>query len=131
MTSRPRPAPAAQERAGIVRLYTVTDGRTQPRHTLTLHTVLAAGPRTPRDLPEESRHILALCRERSRPLVELAGTLSLHVTAVRVLVSDLIDAGALSLPIPDGPGEDRDVAVLLRLSAALKSRFPHVGAKAG
>lgn len=131
MTSRPRPAPSAQETASIVRLYAVTDGRTQARHTLSLHTVVALGPRTPRNLPEESRHVLALCRQRSRPLAELAGILGLHVTAVRVLVSDLIDAHALSLPIPDLPGEDRDAAVLVRLTAALKARFPHASAKAG
>lgn len=131
MTSRPRPVPLPQETAGIVRLYTLTDGRTRARHTLSLHTVLTRGPRTPRGLPEESRHILALCRQRSRPLVELAGILGLHVTAVSVLVSDLIDAGALSLPVTEVPGEDREVQLLTRLTAALKTRFPQAQAKAG
>ncbi|MER6187690.1 DUF742 domain-containing protein [Streptomyces sp. NPDC001652] len=131
MTSRPSPVPLAKETAGIVRLYTLTDGRTQPRHTLRLDTVLARGPRTPRGLPEESKHIVALCQERNRPLVELAGILGLHVTAVSVLVSDLIDAGALSLPVTEVPGEDREAQLLTRLTAALKTRFPQAVTKAG
>ncbi|MEV5843731.1 DUF742 domain-containing protein [Streptomyces sp. NPDC051985] len=119
------------ETDSIVRLYAVTDGRTRPRHSLTLHTVLGPGPRSPQDVPEESERIVALCRQRTRPLVELAGSLGLHVTAVMVLVSDLIDAGALSLPITEVPGQDREVQKLLALSAALKRRYPQAAAKAG
>ncbi|MEV7388891.1 DUF742 domain-containing protein [Streptomyces sp. NPDC091215] len=131
MTSRPGPDVSVDDTDSIARLFALTDGRTRPRHSLSMHTVLGPGPRSPRGVPDESVRIIALCRQRSRPLVELAGVLGLHVTAVSVLVSDLIDAGALSLPIPETPGQDRDTQTLLALSAALKRRFPQATAKAG
>lgn len=131
MNSRPGPGTSPDETASIVRLYAVTDGRTRPRHTLSMQTVLGPGPRTPQDLAEESMTIMALCRERSRPLVELAGMLGLHVAAVTVLVSDLIDACALSLPMPEAPGEQHEVQKLAALNAALKRAWPNASAKAG
>lgn len=97
-------AQALDDTATIVRLYAVTDGRTRARHHLSLHTVLGPGRRPPRPgLFEESARIVELCAQRHRPLTELAGTLALPVTAVSVLVSDLIDAGALALPVPAAP----------------------------
>ncbi|MFF4276152.1 DUF742 domain-containing protein [Streptomyces sp. NPDC001536] len=131
MTSRPGPDVPADDTDSIARLYALTDGRTRPRHTLSMHTVLGAGPRSPQGVPEESVQIIELCRQRSRPLVELAGMLGLHVAAVSVLVSDLIDAGALSLPIPETPGKARDRQQLLALSAALRRQWPRAKAKAG
>ncbi|MFJ4828744.1 DUF742 domain-containing protein [Streptomyces sp. NPDC088747] len=133
MTSRPGPnasAPTApDERDSIVRMYAVTDGRTRARHRLSLHTVVGPGRRSPRELAEESSRIVGLCRQRRRPLVELAGTLGLHVTAVTVLVSDLIDAGALTVPVPDACSGGSDLQKLQALSAGLKRRWPN--AKAG
>ncbi|MFE1923415.1 DUF742 domain-containing protein [Streptomyces asoensis] len=119
------------ERASIVRLYAVTDGRTRPRHLLGLHTVLGPGRRKPRPgLAEESAQIIELCRQRRRPLAELAGTLGLHVAAVTVLVSDLIDADSLAVPAPDrADGEGPDVQTLQALSAGLRRKWPN--AKAG
>lgn len=131
MNSRPGPDATLDETATIVRLYAVTDGRTRPRHKLSMNAVLGRGPRSPQDLAEESVRIVALCEERTRPLVELAGTLGLHVTAATVLVSDLLDAGALSLPVPDMPGEDREVQRLLAVVAGVKRRWPGSAAKAG
>ncbi|MGW0489076.1 DUF742 domain-containing protein [Streptomyces olivaceus] len=131
MNSRSGPSTSADEAASIVRLYSVTDGRTRPRHNLTLHTVLGPGPRPPRAVPEESERIVRLCQERGRPLVELAGSLRLHVAAVSVLVSDLIDAGALSVPVPERSGESGEVQTLLAISAAFKRRFPGARSKAG
>ncbi|MER5201206.1 DUF742 domain-containing protein [Streptomyces sp. NPDC002755] len=117
----------------IVRLYAVTDGRTRPRHRLSLHTVLGPGRRQPRPgLGQESTQIIELCRQRRRPLAELAGTTGLHVTAVTVLVSDLIDAGSLTVPAADTPaGLDAGLQTLFRLSAGLKRRWPDADAKAG
>ncbi|WP_259334109.1 DUF742 domain-containing protein [Streptomyces umbrinus] len=119
------------ETASIVRLYAVTDGRTRARHTLSLHTVLGPGRRSPRGLSEESSRIVDLCRQRQCPLAEVAGTLGLHVTSVTVLVSDLIDAGALTVPVPDAPGAGSEVQKLHALSAGLKRKWPNSSAKAG
>ncbi|MFJ5265986.1 DUF742 domain-containing protein [Streptomyces sp. NPDC088387] len=125
------PPQTEAELASIVRLYAVTDGRTRARHHLSMHTVLGAGRRCPPGLPEESVRIVELCRLRARPLVELAGLLRLHVTVVTVLVSDLIDAGALTLPVPEMPGEEHERQKLFALAAALKRRYPGAAAKAG
>ncbi|MEV6403947.1 DUF742 domain-containing protein [Streptomyces bobili] len=129
--SGPPSLAAADETASIVRLYAVTDGRTRARHHLSMHTVLGPGRRPPRGMSEESVRIVELCRQRRRPLVELAGTLGLHVAAVTVLVSDLIDAGAVNVHVPDVPGKERDVQMLQALSAALKRRYSGATAGAG
>ncbi|MFE6939709.1 DUF742 domain-containing protein [Streptomyces chartreusis] len=131
MNPRSSPESAEDERDSIVRLYAVTDGRTRARHHLSMNTVLGPGLRPPRGLPEESQEIVRLCRQRQRPLVELAGTLHLHVAAVSVLVSDLIDAQALSLPIPDAPGKERDDQALLAVVAGIRRRWPGARSKAG
>ncbi|MDH6221492.1 DUF742 domain-containing protein [Streptomyces pseudovenezuelae] len=131
MNPRPGPDPLPDDTAGIVRLYALTDGRTRPRHQLSMDTVLGPGPRAPQGLSEESARITELCQERTRPLVELAGMLGLHVTAVRILVSDLIDASALRLPVSDTPGEDRDAQLLRAAVAGLKRNWAHAVAKAG
>ncbi len=79
----------------------------------------------------ESAQIVALCQQRRRPLAELAGTTGLHVTAVKILVSDLIDAGALKVPVPEAPGDRSDIQLLESLSAFIKTRYPDAVAKAG
>ncbi|MFF4051951.1 DUF742 domain-containing protein [Streptomyces chartreusis] len=128
----PLEARVLDDTATIVRLYAVTDGRTRPRHHVSLHSVLGPGRRTPRPgLSEESGQIIELCRQRHRPLAELAGTLRLPVTAVAVLVSDLIDAEVLDFPRPDRPGAGSDLQLLHAISAGLMRRHPNVTAKAG
>ncbi|MEW2117670.1 DUF742 domain-containing protein [Streptomyces sp. NPDC005474] len=122
----------SDDTASMVRLYSLTDGRTRPRHHLSLQTVLGPGRRQPGPgLSMESAQIVALCRQRRRPLVELAGTIGLHVTAVKILVSDLIDAGALMVPVPEAPSGRSDVQLLESLSAFLKTKYPDAVAKAG
>ncbi|MEU5335581.1 DUF742 domain-containing protein [Streptomyces asoensis] len=127
------PAGVVDDRASIVRLYAITDGRTRPRHALSLHTVLGPGRRRPHPgVGEESTQIIDLCRQRRRPLAELAGTTGLHVAAVRVLVSDLIDAGSLTVPVPDMPdGADPSLQMLFAVSAGLRRKYPNAAAKAG
>ncbi|CAL9412233.1 DUF742 domain-containing protein [Streptomyces sp. enrichment culture] len=120
------------EESTFVRTYTLTRGRTQPRHLLSLETVLDAGPGRPGPAQaEESERILALCRERRRSVTELAGRLGRPVTAVKILISDLLDADALVVPVsspyatsgtePDGSPSTQ---LLAALSAGLKRRWP-------
>ncbi|GHA18580.1 DUF742 domain-containing protein [Streptomyces echinoruber] len=88
------------ETASFVRTYILTAGRTRPRHTLSLETVLEPGPgRAGPALPYECEQILTLCRRRRRSVTELAGTLGRPVSAVKILVSDLLDARALVVPV--------------------------------
>ncbi|MFB6940770.1 DUF742 domain-containing protein [Streptomyces sp. NPDC060286] len=122
----------AAEDSTFVRTYTLTGGRTRPRHLLGLETVLDAGPgRAGPGQAEECEEILDLCREHRRSVTELAGRLGRPVTAVKILVSDLLDADALVIPVaaPYATSEaDADARpstqLLAALSTALKRKWP-------
>ncbi|MFD5754586.1 DUF742 domain-containing protein [Streptomyces sp. NPDC127044] len=135
--SRQTPAAAAAaETTVFVRTYTLTGGRTRPRHMLSLETVLEPGPgRAGPALPEECGQILALCRQRRLSVAELAGTIGRPVTPVKILISDLLDVRALVVPVTDAyDSSDSPTRQLLEaLSAGLKARWPDADAypKAG
>lgn len=120
----------AAEELAFVRTYTLTRGRTKPRHLLGLETVLEAGPGRPGPAQTaEGEEIFALCRERRRSVVELAGRLGRPVTAVKILVSDLLDADALVVPLAQpyadtGAGSGPSTQLLAALSAGLKRKWP-------
>ncbi len=114
-----------------MRTYTLTRGRTRPRHLLGLDTVLDAGLGRPGPgRAEECVQILALCREHRRSVTELAGRLGRPVTAVKILISDLLDAGALVIAVTaayDASDTDADARpssqLLAALSVGLKRKF--------
>lgn len=115
-----------------MRTYTLTRGRTKPRHLLDLETVLDAGPGRPGPgQAEECAEILSLCRERRRSVTELAGRLGRPVTAVKILVSDLLYADALVVPVAAayattdaGADAGPSPQLLAALSAGLKRKWP-------
>ncbi|EFL37238.1 DUF742 domain-containing protein [Streptomyces griseoflavus] len=123
----------AAEESTFVRTYTLTRGRTKPRYLLGLDTVLEAGSGRPGPAQaEECAEILALCRAHRRSVTELAGRLGRPVTAVKVLVSDLLDADALVVPVTApyaASGSDSDAGpstqLLAAVSAGLKRKFPN------
>jgi hypothetical protein len=123
---------SAAEDSAFVRTYTLTRGRTRPRHLMDLETVLDTGPGRPGPgQAEECETILALCREHRRSVAELAGRLGRPVTAVKILVSDLLDADALIVPVTapySGSGTDTDSRpssqLLAALSAGLRRKWP-------
>ncbi|GAV38299.1 DUF742 domain-containing protein [Streptomyces acidiscabies] len=124
----------SDEKVGIVRLYKITGGRTRPRHNLSLDTLVGIGTRPERSalaLSEESSALVELCRVRQLPIAELAGTTGLHLTAVKVLVSDLIDAGLLIIPVPTPGSERSEIQKLEALAALLRVKFPDAVAKVG
>lgn len=87
-----------------VRPYTLTGGRTHPRHALRLTTCLLTRPATgPLPSGAESQTLLMLCSGSPRSVAELAGHLRQPVQVVKVLVGDLLDAEALALANPAGP----------------------------
>ncbi|MER5439132.1 DUF742 domain-containing protein [Streptomyces sp. NPDC002790] len=122
------------EDSTFVRTYTLTRGRTRPSHLLGLETVLDAGPGRPGPgQAEECEEILALCREHRRSVTELAGRLGRPVTTVKILISDLLDANALVVPVTapyatsdaDADADTRPSPQLLAaLSAGLKRKWP-------
>ncbi|WP_435273625.1 DUF742 domain-containing protein [Streptomyces parvulus] len=128
-----RHGPAGEE-STYVRTYTLTRGRTKPRHLLGLDTVLEAGPGRPGPAQaEECAQILTLCRAHRRSVTELAGRLGRPVTAVKVLVSDLLDADALVVPViapyaassPDDSDDGPSTQLLAALTAGLKRKWPN------
>ncbi|MFJ6433340.1 DUF742 domain-containing protein [Streptomyces sp. NPDC091416] len=123
----------AAEDSMFVRTYALTRGRTRPRHLMALDTVLDTGPGRPGPgQAAECEEILALCREHRRSVTELAGRLSRPVTAVKILVSDLLDAHALVVSFTDAydscgtePDERPTIHLLAALSAGLKRKWPN------
>ncbi|WP_097955040.1 MULTISPECIES: DUF742 domain-containing protein [Streptomyces] len=123
----------AAEEASFVRTYTLTRGRTRPRHLLGVDTVLGAGPGRPGPgQVEECEEILALCGEHRRSVAELAGRLGRPVTAVKIIVSDLLDAHALVISVTDAyatsdadPDERPNPHLLAALAAGLKRKWPN------
>ncbi|ROQ70257.1 uncharacterized protein DUF742 [Streptomyces sp. 840.1] len=124
------------EEAAFVRTYTLTGGRTRSRHLLGLETVLYTGPGRPGPAQAEAcEEILALCRERRRSVTELAGRLRRPVATVKILVSDLLDANALVVPIttPYAASDTQSDAgpstqLLAALAAGLKRKWPNANA---
>ncbi|MFJ9420012.1 DUF742 domain-containing protein [Streptomyces sp. NPDC101227] len=107
-----------------VRPYAVTGGRTKPRHTMRLESLLAAGPTASAgDLGPEASQAVALCRSGPRSVAELAAVLRQPVQVTRVVLSDLIDSGALRLAISDTSSNPHDPQLLEALLARLE-RLP-------
>ncbi|MFE0690490.1 DUF742 domain-containing protein [Streptomyces xiamenensis] len=98
----PRPEPWLDDDAGaLVRPFTATGGRTKPAAELDLMTLVRAtgadvrGPAVP-----EHDQMLALCR-RPVSVAELAAHVRLPVTLTKVLLSDLLERGAVTTRAPE------------------------------
>jgi hypothetical protein len=86
-------------RSARVRPYALTGGRTRTRRPLlveTLVTSIGRDGRLERTLRPESWAIYELCAAR-RSIAEIAAVLGLPLGVVRVLVSDLADAGQMRI----------------------------------
>jgi len=116
-----------REGARVVPAYALTQGRTRPDgHELPLETLVTStefGSRHQAVLQLESQRIVAFAI-RPISIAEIGAALRVPIGVARVLVSDLAEAGYLtvSLPVsldPDGrPGRD----VLERLLDGLRAR---------
>ncbi|MER6684580.1 DUF742 domain-containing protein [Streptomyces olivaceoviridis] len=79
--------------------FVLTGGQTRPSHDLRVHTLLTAphpGPPTEPQLPE-AEQALALCRGQPSSVAEIAARLNLPVQITKVVLSRLMDVGALAL----------------------------------
>lgn len=86
-------------RSARVRPYALTGGRTRTRRPLlveTLVTSTGSDGRLERRLRPESWAIYELCATR-RSIAEIAAVLALPLGVVRVLISDLADAGHMRI----------------------------------
>jgi hypothetical protein len=89
--------PWLDEAAGrLVRPFTIVDGRTKATSHFDLMTmVLAAGDAPPRDLGPDHLRVLELC-VRPITVAELAATMRLPATVIKIMLSDLVECGAVA-----------------------------------
>jgi glyoxylate carboligase len=98
----PADGPWLDDAAGrLIRPYTVSGGRTRPTTALDLLTLLmctGAAPRAP--LGPEHSQALMLCQSPTS-VAEIAAHLRLPATVTKILLSDLVDCGAITARPPD------------------------------
>ncbi|GHK02097.1 hypothetical protein SY2F82_38940 [Streptomyces sp. Y2F8-2] len=84
----------------LVRPYTISNGRTRPTAALDLLSQVRATGSTPLGpLGPEHAQALGLCRSPV-PVAEVAAHLRLPAAVTKVLLSDLVDCGALTTKPP-------------------------------
>ncbi|MEV6578863.1 DUF742 domain-containing protein [Streptomyces sp. NPDC051582] len=106
-TGAPRDTPWLDDSAGrVMRPYTASGGRTRPAAALDLLSLVTATGVRPRG-PLGAEHTLALrlCAGSAAVTVaEVAGQLRLPAVVVKVLLSDLMEHGAVTAQAPRFPG---------------------------
>jgi hypothetical protein len=107
----------------LVRPYTVSNGRTSPGVSLDLLSMVAStGETPPSPLEPDHEQALALCRERMS-VADIATRLRLPVAVTKIVVSDLIEWGAMTTEPPRTTDEPTDRVVLERVLNALQRRL--------
>src|SRR5256885_12712730 len=105
-----------------VRPYTATSGRTHPSTALDLVSLVRAtgrGTISPERLGYDHAQALRLCR-KPISVAEVAAHLRQPATVAKVLLSDLIDAGAVVMKMPDPHGYQTDPDILEAVLAGLR-----------
>jgi hypothetical protein len=97
----------------LVRLYTVSNGRTHPTaHFELLTMVMATGTQPQTYLGPDHAQVLGLCGSPVS-VAEIAATVRLPAAVTKVLLSDLVDCGALTTraphPVEAASLSDRDL----------------------
>ena len=124
---RPYPAeqyPADEEGSStrLVRPYTVTGGRTQPRYKLALEALVTATVYEPRDLSvlaPECQAILQFCLDW-RSVAEISAVLRLPLGVARILVADMSADGLVRIHQRDDSEGRPDLNLLERVLSGLR-----------
>ena len=107
----------------LVRPYTVSNGRTSPAVSLDLLSMVAStGEAPPSPLEPDHEQALTLCRE-PKTVAEIAARLRLPVAVAKVVVSDLVEWGAVATEPPRPADESTDRVTLERVLNALQRRL--------
>lgn len=108
----------------LVRPYTVSDGRTRPSAEFDLLSlVMATGHGSSGHLGPDHAQVLGLCRGPTS-VAEVAAHLKLPAAVTKVLLSDLVDCGAISSSRPAEPGsEPTDRELLEAVLHGLRERL--------
>ncbi|GAA4896873.1 uncharacterized protein DUF742 [Stackebrandtia albiflava] len=107
----------------LVRPFLVTRGRTAPTVELDLLSLVqSTGAVEPTKLDLDHAHALQLCTMKIS-VAEVAGLMRLPATVTKVLLADLIDAGALLAHEPLPAADPEDLKMLEALLHGLQQRF--------
>ena len=106
----------------LVRPYTVSNGRTRPSKNLDLLSmVLTTGQVAAVQLDLDHAQALDLC-DRPVSVAEVAAHLGLPAVVTKVILSDLVDCGAVTTQNP-GSTDLNDIFILERLLDGLQKRL--------
>src|SRR5205085_11054802 len=100
----------------LVRPYTVTGGRTQPRYQLAIEALVTATVLEPRDLSvlaPECQAILQFCRDW-RSVAEVSAVLRLPLGVARILIADMSADGLVRIHQRDDSEGRPDLHLLER-----------------
>lgn len=107
-----------------LRPYALTGGRTRPTHEMHLASLLKAKDSViAGGLSWEAEQVLTICRGEPRSVAEVAATLQQPVQVAKILLSDLLDSGALGMAAPHAPLDPRDPRLLEAVLAGLRQKF--------
>jgi hypothetical protein len=120
----PRDEPWLDDDAGrLVRPYTVSNGRTRPTTKLDLLSMVMATGRVPQaHLELDHARALDLCDDPTT-VAEVAAHLKLPAVITKVLLSDLVDCGAVSTRAPGSAADPTDRSALEALLNGLQRRL--------
>jgi hypothetical protein len=105
-----------------VRPYALTGGRTRPTNEMSLSSLLKARRTAPSGyLSPEQATALELCRGEPRSVAEVAATLQQPVQVTKILLSDLLDAGALIMAMPTRMADPKDPNLLEAVLEGLRT----------
>jgi Protein of unknown function (DUF742) len=107
----------------LVRPYTVSNGRTSPSKELDLLSmVVATGDISQVSLEPDHVQILGLCHQPAS-VAEIAARLRLPAVVTKVLLSDLVDCGAVKAGSPRPATDAPDRLFLEKVLDALQRRL--------
>jgi hypothetical protein len=107
----------------LIRPYTVSNGRTEPTTRMELLSMVIATGRLPQgQLGPDHAQALELCGGFTT-VAEIAARLRLPAVVTKILLSDLVDCGAVDARLPDPTAEPTNPAVLETILYALQRRL--------
>ncbi|MEV0096748.1 DUF742 domain-containing protein [Streptomyces sp. NPDC050738] len=121
----PQEGPWLDDAAGrLIRPYAVSNGRTRPTAALDLLTLVrATGTPPPSHLGLEHTQALGLCGLQSTSVAEIAAHLRLPAVVTKVLLSDLMECGAVATRAPRFDEEPTDLSLLEAVLDGLRRRL--------
>lgn len=109
-----------------VRQYAITGGRTRPKHAMRLVTLLEVGePIRAGGMAPEALRAVEMCRLQPCSVAEIAALIGHPIHVTKIILSDLVDRGALVMALP-GPGALDQLQLLEGLLAGLETRLSDV-----